>query len=530
MSGLLRSNTDQYDVLGVAPDASADEIETAFDWLIRQKGYRYDVPLHRRPQRLLEIKAAYATLSDPAQRRAYDLSNGHVLESLVLAGGGKDAATDALVRPAKPPLLKVVPPVSEDIAGRGSDATTDAPKPRSPKRDMKKAPVGKAALAAAPVVVAGTALHSATTDHLASPAGGVGDHHEGAGQTTAQPVTDQPQPSIAEGPRVIADGPEAGVEAAQPASVDYPPTQYADENWAGDYQYLDDDERPGIPVKNLGAGAVVTLALAGILYASWPKGESEPVGAGSGTAAETRSSPATAAPGAAAGVTPGAPPVVPDEGLVGGEALNPEEIAAALADADAASASLREWAGGDPGAAGEVPVQQDSGGAPVADGQAQTGVAVAEANGEAGPAAQPDAPLNNPAAPPQAPADPSPVAATPATPTVTRTNAGAVVPAKQSAAGSIRPAKWISGGPADGDNRGGRYRGTVSVQFNIGTNGRVSNCSTVKSSGNGALDAMTCRIMSERGRFTPASDAQGRPVVSQAHATYSWGRGRRPKK
>jgi protein TonB len=92
-----------------------------------------------------------------------------------------------------------------------------------------------------------------------------------------------------------------------------------------------------------------------------------------------------------------------------------------------------------------------------------------------------------------------------------------------------RPAKWISGGPTDADNRKGKFRGAVVVQFTVAANGRVANCTTARGSGDAKMDALTCRILTERGRFEPARDARGQPVSIPAHATYVWGRGRRPK-
>jgi protein TonB len=87
----------------------------------------------------------------------------------------------------------------------------------------------------------------------------------------------------------------------------------------------------------------------------------------------------------------------------------------------------------------------------------------------------------------------------------------------------------IGGGPTDADNRRARYRGAVAVQFAVGTEGRVSNCSVTRSSGNPQLDGMTCRLLVERGRFAPARDAQGRPIQSRINASYVYGRGHRSR-
>lgn len=89
------------------------------------------------------------------------------------------------------------------------------------------------------------------------------------------------------------------------------------------------------------------------------------------------------------------------------------------------------------------------------------------------------------------------------------------------------PARWISGGPQDSDNRRGRLKGTVLVRFVVQPEGRVSNCGIVRGSGNADLDAATCRLVEARAVFNPAIGNDGRPVASTTEATYVWGRRRR---
>jgi protein TonB len=48
----------------------------------------------------------------------------------------------------------------------------------------------------------------------------------------------------------------------------------------------------------------------------------------------------------------------------------------------------------------------------------------------------------------------------------------------------------------------------------VGVDGRVKACEIIGSSGSRSLDRKTCEIMSERARFTPAMDAQGKPIES----------------
>ncbi len=51
--------------------------------------------------------------------------------------------------------------------------------------------------------------------------------------------------------------------------------------------------------------------------------------------------------------------------------------------------------------------------------------------------------------------------------------------------------------------------GTVQASLTIGPDGKVSNCSVTRSSGNRSLDAQTCTILRRRAKFTPARDSNG---------------------
>ena len=61
---------DYYDVLGVAPDAGAEEIKRAYRQLARR--YHPDISGEERGAAFLELSRAYDVLRDPARRRAYD--------------------------------------------------------------------------------------------------------------------------------------------------------------------------------------------------------------------------------------------------------------------------------------------------------------------------------------------------------------------------------------------------------------------------------------------------------------------------
>jgi protein TonB len=80
------------------------------------------------------------------------------------------------------------------------------------------------------------------------------------------------------------------------------------------------------------------------------------------------------------------------------------------------------------------------------------------------------------------------------------------------------PYKWFTDldYPAAARNTGAE--GKVSVMLSIDTNGRVDGCRITASSGNSALDEMTCWLVQRRGRFIVQKDASGTAVPY----TFAW--------
>lgn len=67
-----------------------------------------------------------------------------------------------------------------------------------------------------------------------------------------------------------------------------------------------------------------------------------------------------------------------------------------------------------------------------------------------------------------------------------------------------------------------RVGGEVEVRFTIQPTGRVTGCRVTRSSGDAALDATTCRLIQERFRFKPATDAAGDAIASAYGCRQSW--------
>lgn len=91
-----------------------------------------------------------------------------------------------------------------------------------------------------------------------------------------------------------------------------------------------------------------------------------------------------------------------------------------------------------------------------------------------------------------------------------------------SGTGGGSKAVWQSGTIRDRDYPAAashaRVGGEVEVRFTIQPTGRVTGCRVTRSSGDAALDATTCRLIQERFRFRPATDASGDAIAS----AYGW--------
>lgn len=67
-----------------------------------------------------------------------------------------------------------------------------------------------------------------------------------------------------------------------------------------------------------------------------------------------------------------------------------------------------------------------------------------------------------------------------------------------------------------------REEGTVGFRLQVGPDGTVGVCTITASSGHVSLDSTTCRLLTERARFSPARDRRGRPTGDSVVGRITW--------
>jgi protein TonB len=117
-------------------------------------------------------------------------------------------------------------------------------------------------------------------------------------------------------------------------------------------------------------------------------------------------------------------------------------------------------------------------------------------------------PIQTVAAPPQLPPIAPPVMAPPSPPPPPAPHK---TQSAQSSKGDLRSLFTGDDYPAAAQSAGAE--GTAQATLTISPDGRVSGCSLIRRTGNSALDAATCSILTRRAKFTPARDSNGNPTT-----------------
>lgn len=84
----------------------------------------------------------------------------------------------------------------------------------------------------------------------------------------------------------------------------------------------------------------------------------------------------------------------------------------------------------------------------------------------------------------------------------------------------IDPESWVTSGDYPEAVVRRTEKGFVRVKFSISLEGRVTNCYVDKSSGFSVLDAIPCKLLSRRARFTMPSDSQGKLISTDAEMIF----------
>jgi protein TonB len=123
-----------------------------------------------------------------------------------------------------------------------------------------------------------------------------------------------------------------------------------------------------------------------------------------------------------------------------------------------------------------------------------------------------------------APIDYGPLAQPQPTPTVSSSPAPVPSPSFTPKAASPRtsPTSWISTDDYPARPLRNGVEGLSGYRVVIGSDGRVSACEITASSGNSELDRETCRLITRRARFDPATNASGEKVVGTYSGTVRW--------
>lgn len=92
----------------------------------------------------------------------------------------------------------------------------------------------------------------------------------------------------------------------------------------------------------------------------------------------------------------------------------------------------------------------------------------------------------------------------------------------QAAGAKGDPAQWVTSDDYPPGDLRDEHEGVSAVAWDINTQGRIENCHTTQSSGFPSLDDAACRVLTRRGRYAPAKDQSGNPIVSHQSRRVRW--------
>ena len=84
------------------------------------------------------------------------------------------------------------------------------------------------------------------------------------------------------------------------------------------------------------------------------------------------------------------------------------------------------------------------------------------------------------------------------------------------------PAQWITDADYPPAAQRDEREGTSAITWEINAQGRVENCRVTSSSGSSDLDDAACKLITRRGKYSPALDENGAPMRSSASRRVKW--------
>lgn len=84
------------------------------------------------------------------------------------------------------------------------------------------------------------------------------------------------------------------------------------------------------------------------------------------------------------------------------------------------------------------------------------------------------------------------------------------------------PSQWVTSDDYPPGALREEREGVTKVSWQINEQGRIENCQVVSSSGSPDLDETACRVLTRRGRYSPAKDENGNPIRSTQSRTIRW--------
>ena len=108
--------------------------------------------------------------------------------------------------------------------------------------------------------------------------------------------------------------------------------------------------------------------------------------------------------------------------------------------------------------------------------------------------------------------NPVPIAAPPAPPAPVAPPAPPAPVISKAAGIKGNPGSWVTDADYPASALNAEEEGVSGLTFEVNAAGRIENCRVSSSSGSSTLDRTACRLVTSRGRYTPALDAAGRPT------------------